>query len=515
MNKKQQRQQKMLRQQEIVNAAKEAGRDLTAEEQTEFDSLQREIERLNGEIEAEEQQQRGMNPPANAPPQNPANPEADTQRAIQEERARIRSITELCGEFGMEARSYIESGATLDSVREAALEHVRQHGAPIPANGRVSITESAEDKFRAAAADAIVMRSGMELQNPADGARQMMGMTLRDLAHWLENIRVTVATSTDRCHVEAALVRTGLMKYVDRIFTCSEVGVGKAASPKIYEMAAEFMGTPASDTFVFEDAYHAAETAQNGGFVVVGLYDESSRDRQGDLIAHCDHYFKSMDDMLCNINSDRSRLVPVLTIAGSDSSGGAGVQADLKTMQANGVFGMSAITALTAQNTTGVTAIMNVIPDVLGAQIDAVFTDIRPKAVKIGMVSVPELIDVIADRLARYNAENVVLDPVMVATSGAKLISDDAVEVMTGKLFPLAKLITPNIPETEALTGISVKSVADMENAARCIYGKYGCAVLVKGGHSINDANDMLFDGENITHLPLYGIPTPDPLRIS
>lgn len=199
--------------------------------------------------------------------------------------------------------------------------------------------------------------------------------------------------------------------------------------------------------------------------------------------------------MLCNINSDRSRLVPVLTIAGSDSSGGAGVQADLKTMQANGVFGMSAITALTAQNTTGVTAIMNVIPDVLGAQIDAVFTDIRPKAVKIGMVSVPELIDVIADRLARYNAENVVLDPVMVATSGAKLISDDAVEVMTGKLFPLAKLITPNIPETEALTGISVKSVADMENAARCIYGKYGCAVLVKGGHSINDANDMLLTG--------------------
>lgn len=148
MNKKQQRQQKMLRQQEIVNAAKEAGRDLTAEEQTEFDSLQREIERLNGEIEAEEQQQRGMNPQLNAPPQNPVNPEADTQRAIQEERARIRSITELCGEFGMEARSYIESGATLDSVREAALEHVRQHGAPIPANGRVSITESAEDKFR-------------------------------------------------------------------------------------------------------------------------------------------------------------------------------------------------------------------------------------------------------------------------------------------------------------------------------------------------------------------------------
>lgn len=182
MNKKQQRQQKMLRQQEIVNAAKDAGRDLTAEEQTEFDSLQREIERLDGEIAAEEQQQRGMTPQPNAPPQNPANPEADTQRAIQEERARIRSITELCGEFGMEARSYIESGATLEAVREAALEHIRQHGAPISANGRVNITESAEDKFRAAAADALVMRSGLEIQNPADGARQMMGMTLRDLA---------------------------------------------------------------------------------------------------------------------------------------------------------------------------------------------------------------------------------------------------------------------------------------------------------------------------------------------
>ena len=323
-------------------------------------------------------------------------------------------------------------------------------------------------------------------------------------------IPVTVATSTDRCHVEAALTRTGLIKYVDRIFTCSEVGVGKAASPKIYEMAAEFMGTLAAETFVFEDAYHAAETAQNGGFVVVGLYDESSNDRQGDLIAHCDHYFKSMDDMLRSMAPDRSRLVPVLTIAGSDSSGGAGVQADLKTMQANGVFGMSAITALTAQNTTGVTAIMNVIPDVLGAQIDAVFTDIRPKAVKIGMVSVPELIDVIADRLARYDAENVVLDPVMVATSGAKLISDDAVKAMTGKLFPLAKLITPNIPETETLTGISVKSVVDMENAARCIYGKYGCAVLVKGGHSINDANDMLFDGENITWFSGVRIDNPN-----
>lgn len=183
MNKKQQRQQKMLRQQEIVSAARDAGRDLTAEEQTEFDSLQREIERLNGEIEAEEQQQRGMEShPVNAPPAAPQTTEADTQRAIADERARIRSITSICKDFGMEANSYIESGASVDSVREAALDHVRQHGMPIPANATITMGESAEDKFRAAAADALVMRSGMQLEHPAEGARQMMGMSLRDLA---------------------------------------------------------------------------------------------------------------------------------------------------------------------------------------------------------------------------------------------------------------------------------------------------------------------------------------------
>lgn len=313
------------------------------------------------------------------------------------------------------------------------------------------------------------------------------------------NIPVTVATSTDRCHVEAALSRNGLMEYVDKIFTCSEVGVGKAASPKIYELAAEFMGTKVGESFVFEDAYHAAETAQNAGFTVVGLYDESSRDMQAELKVHCNYYYLGFAELIDELLPDRSQLAPVLTIAGSDSSGGAGIQADLKTMQANGVFGMSAVTALTAQNTTGVTSIMNVTPDILADQIDAVFTDIRPQAVKIGMVSVPELINVIADKLEFYRAENVVLDPVMVATSGAKLISDDAVDVLTGRLFPLAKLITPNIPETEALTGMSIRSKEDMESAARKIYEKYGCSVLVKGGHSINDANDMLFDGENVS----------------
>lgn len=193
---------------------------------------------------------------------------------------------------------------------------------------------------------------------------------------------------------------------------------------------------------------------------------------------------------------DKSTLPAVLTIAGSDSSGGAGIQADIKTMQANGVYGMSAITALTAQNTTGVTSIMNASADFLRDEIDAVFEDIRPAAVKIGMVSIPELIEVIADRLAYYGAENIVVDPVMVATSGARLISDDAAELLTEKLFRVASLITPNIPEAEALTGMKLKNKADMERAARQIFDDYGCTVLVKGGHSVSDADDLMYDGK-------------------
>ena len=183
-----------------------------------------------------------------------------------------------------------------------------------------------------------------------------------------------------------------------------------------------------------------------------------------------------------------------LTIAGSDSSGGAGIQADIKTMTMNGVFAMSAITALTAQNTTGVTGISEVEPEFLAAQIDAVFTDIRPDAVKIGMVSSSELIEVIAQCLQRYQATNIVVDPVMVATSGAKLISDNAIETLKERLLPLATVITPNIPETQELFGQIIASKEDMETAAQTISRRYSCAVLVKGGHSLNDANDYLFN---------------------
>ena len=161
-----------------------------------------------------------------------------------------------------------------------------------------------------------------------------------------------------------------------------------------------------------------------------------------------------------------------LTIAGSDSSGGAGIQADIKTMTANGVFALCAVTALTAQNTTGVTDILESTPHFLAEQLDAVFTDIFPDAVKIGMVSSIELIRVIAEKLRQYGARHIVVDPVMVATSG---------------------VLTPNIPEAEILSGLKITDAAGMEAAARTISEKYGCAVLCKGGHQVNDADDLLW----------------------
>lgn len=182
-----------------------------------------------------------------------------------------------------------------------------------------------------------------------------------------------------------------------------------------------------------------------------------------------------------------------LTIAGSDSSGGAGIQADIKTMTANGVYAMSAITALTAQNTTGVTGIMEVTPEFLSLQLKAIFTDIYPDAVKTGMVSSGELIKTISKTLKKYNAKNIVVDPVMVATSGAKLISDEAIEVLKAELLPLATVITPNIPEAEVLSEMKIEDEEGMIAAAKAIYEKYNCNVLLKGGHQINDANDLLY----------------------
>jgi len=208
-----------------------------------------------------------------------------------------------------------------------------------------------------------------------------------------------------------------------------------------------------------------------------------------------------------------TKMKTALSIAGSDCSGGAGIQADLKTMTMNGVYAMSVITAMTAQNTTGVRAIQESTPDFLKQQLDAIFEDIYPDAVKIGMVASSELIRVIADRLRHYEAKNIVVDPVMVATSGSALMKNDAVQTLIEELLPISTLVTPNIPEAQVLSGLSIGTKEDMIIAAKHIGDNYHCAVLLKGGHSINDANDLLyangelrwFEGKRIDNPNTHG----------
>lgn len=204
-----------------------------------------------------------------------------------------------------------------------------------------------------------------------------------------------------------------------------------------------------------------------------------------------------------NAGGIRLKLKTALAIAGTDPTGGAGIQADIKTMTLHGVYAMSAITALVAQNTTGVRAIQESTPDFLRQQLDTVFEDIFPDAVKIGMVASSELIHVIADSLCYYRAKNIVVDPVMVATAGSSLIKTDAIQTLADELLPLATLVTPNIPEAEVLSGLHIQSKEDMQQAARVIGDTYGCAVLVKGGHNIHDANDLLYANGSV--YPFYG----------
>ena len=204
----------------------------------------------------------------------------------------------------------------------------------------------------------------------------------------------------------------------------------------------------------------------------------------------------------------------VLSIAGSDSSGGAGIQADIKTIQAHHLFAQTAITALTAQNTTGVYGVLDVEPAFVAQQIDVVFEDIRPDAVKIGMVSSPAIVDAIAEALVRNGATNIVVDPVMVATSGSELSSNEAVIALREKLIPLSTVITPNMPEAEVLFGAHIENAAAQERAAVEIARATDVAVLVKGGHGENDANDVLaqpdgtvtwFEGERVDTANTHG----------
>ncbi len=186
-------------------------------------------------------------------------------------------------------------------------------------------------------------------------------------------------------------------------------------------------------------------------------------------------------------------MIKVLTIAGSDCSGGAGIQADMKTITAHKMYGMSVITALTAQNTTGVYGVLDIEPAFVAAQLDAIFTDIIPDAVKIGMVSNARIIEVIAQKIQAYDIKTIVVDPVMVATSGSKLLGEDATSILVEKLLPLATLITPNIPEAECLCSFSIECKEDMVKAAQTISKNLQGAILIKGGHFREGADDLLY----------------------
>lgn len=319
-------------------------------------------------------------------------------------------------------------------------------------------------------------------------------------------VKMCIATVTDKLIVDDVLSRLNVRDYFSEIFTCAEVGYNKE-TPEIYRQALKHLGTPKTETVVFEDVLHAIKTAKEDGFKVAAVYD-SHEPKQAEMKEFSDYYITDFGGFCFT-----TKMKTALTIAGSDSSGGAGIQADIKTMTMNGVYAMSAITALTAQNTLGVRAILDSTPKFLKEQLDAVFEDIFPDSVKIGMVSSSELIDVIADRLKYYNAKNIVVDPVMVATSGSALIKTEAIKTLVEKLLPIATLVTPNIPEAEILSGMRIKSKDDMIKAAEFIGKSYGCSVLLKGGHSINDASDLLcengrlvwFEGKRIDNPNTHG----------
>lgn len=191
----------------------------------------------------------------------------------------------------------------------------------------------------------------------------------------------------------------------------------------------------------------------------------------------------------------------VLTIAGSDTCGGAGIQADIKTFSALGTYGMSVITAVTVQNTQGVFGCQDITPDIIKGQIDAIFTDIEVSAVKIGMVSQIETIKAISEKLKQYHAKNIVLDPVMISKSGFDLMQPEAKQTLINELIPLAYVITPNLPEAEVITGTHIENIEDMKRAAKTIHDMGAKNVLIKGGHLENDATDIFFDGTNYIAL--------------
>ncbi len=306
----------------------------------------------------------------------------------------------------------------------------------------------------------------------------------------MSNTRMCIVSVTEESIIKLCLDRLGILDCFEFILSCENMGLSKR-EPTIYLKAAERFNAKPNEIAVYEDMPHTIKTAKTAGFYTIGVYDN-----QSDEIWNC--ICDLADDTIDYTKEVKNTVKTALTIAGSDCSGGAGIQADIKTMTTNGVYAMSAITALTAQNTMGVNNIMEVTPQFLKEQLDAIFTDIFPDAAKIGMVASADLINVIAERLSFYKAQHIVVDPVMVATSGARLINEDAISVLKDKLLPLAYLVTPNIPEAEMLSEMTIHNKEDMLKSAKIIKETYGCNVLLKGGHSTSDADDLLLfeDGE-------------------
>lgn len=368
---------------------------------------------------------------------------------------------------------------------------------------RKDLTDQLRERSLYQAAEYFISDYGIEGQTPEQvmqGINDMIEdfymkeVTLKDgVLEFLKKLkksgtRICAATASDRYLVEGAFKLNGILEYFDAIFTCTEVGSGKD-TPEIFNKAFEFLGTKKENTYVFEDAYFALLTAKKAGFNVVGIWDITTDLQKDDVKNAADIYINSYSEM------EKYMMKKVLTIAGSDCSGGAGIQADLKTFSAHGVFGMSVIVSVVAENTSRVIDIEDVSPDMIKKQIDAVFEDIGVDAVKIGMLSTPECMEAVAEKLNEYKPENIVIDPVMYAKNGCPLMDPNSIGTLIEKIIPLADVLTPNIPEAEKIANVKIETVDDMKNAAKIIY-KMGCKnVLVKGGHYMGDAVDVLYDG--------------------
>ena len=317
-------------------------------------------------------------------------------------------------------------------------------------------------------------------------------------------IKMAVASASPLLELELAIDRLGIRKYFEAIISVEEIGRGKTYSD-VYDVALMHLGTRKLDTWVFEDAYHAALTAKHSGYKVLSVKDWSSANQEPELRDLCDVYVESLEELEVEYATLPQKMSPykylksVLTIAGSDSSGGAGVQADLKTFLAHGVYGQSVINSITSQNTTGVQEVFDIPAQTVASQIDSVFSDIVPDAVKIGMLSSPEIIKTVADKLKEYKPKHVVLDPVMVAQSGGSLMHTEALDNLKNLLLPLASVITPNLYEASVLSDTSIKTKEDMLAAAHKLSDLTGATIVLKGGHLQGDALDLvLIDGKEV-----------------